>query len=86
MCYPYNWRRERCRRTRTCRSQRRDTPDTPFTPPNSGLTAAAVRSAVRQLFQDQTHREAAQRIKTELDAMPKPASIRPRLVELTAHA
>ena len=53
-----------------------------LTPPD--LTVAAVRSAVRQLVEDQTYRQAAQRIKTECDAMPEPASIRPRLVQLAS--
>ena len=53
-----------------------------LTPPD--LTEAAVRSAVRQLVEDQTYRQAAQRIKTECDAMPDPASIRPRLVQLAS--
>ena len=37
-----------------------------LTPPD--LTVTAVRSAVRQLVENQTYRQAAQRIKTECDA------------------
>lgn len=54
-----------------------------LTPPD--LSAAAVRSAVSQLFEDQTHRQAAQRIGTEFDAMPDPGSVRPRLLELASY-
>lgn len=50
--------------------------------PPADLTPAAVRSAVRELLDNPMHREAAQRVRAEFDAMPEPADIRPRLLEL----
>lgn len=44
-----------------------------------------VRSALRRVLDDPTHREAARQIKREFDAMPQPAAVRPRLVDLAAH-
>jgi MGT family glycosyltransferase len=46
------------------------------------LNPDAVRSALSRVLGDPKHREAAQRIKEEFDAMPQPAAVRPRLVDL----
>lgn len=46
------------------------------------LSVDAVRSALRRILDQPTYRDAALRIKGEFDAMPQPADVRPRLVEL----
>jgi UDP:flavonoid glycosyltransferase YjiC (YdhE family) len=46
------------------------------------LNPDAVRSALSRVLGDPKHREAARRIKEEFDAMPQPAAVRPRLVDL----
>lgn len=50
----------------------------------SELTSAAVRSVVRTLLDDPALRSGAQQIKAEFDAMPGPAAVRRRLLEMVS--
>jgi len=47
------------------------------------LTADSARHAIRVLLRDDTFREAAARIKNELDAMPEPHQVVETLEQLT---
>ena len=46
------------------------------------LSVDAVRAALRRILDEPAHRNAALQIKSEFDAMPQPAAVRPRLLDL----
>jgi UDP:flavonoid glycosyltransferase YjiC (YdhE family) len=46
------------------------------------LGVDAVRAALRRILDEPAHRNAALQIKSEFDAMPQPAAVRPRLLDL----